>query len=207
MATPTSNRILRLSNFLVLMTCAGLVPAQAPQANEAPPPDLSGTWVLNERLSEDPREKMREQMRGRSGGGRKGGGMGGGPEGGMDPEKMRQRMQERERAVQRLVVSHSEPRLRIAFADGSERVVVTDNKKHRRESGIGDVETRAKWTRNGRLEITATTEDGRKVSEVYRYSSGENRLYVTVTAGGDGRLPKLSFKRVYDRAADGSLDD
>ena len=44
-------------------------------------PDFTGSWVINEELSENPRDKMRQSMGGgRSGGG--GSGMGGGGRGG-----------------------------------------------------------------------------------------------------------------------------
>jgi hypothetical protein len=189
-----------------------------PLAAGKEPPDLGGTWTLNERLSEDPREKMREARGGPSGGGMgggrgRGGGMGGGMGGGrempegMDPEAMKRRMQEAARASRTLMIAHEEPRLTIRFADGRERTLYTDGRKQTRESDFGDLETRAKWKKDGRLKVEATNEQGRKINEIYRCSSGEGRLYVTITMKGDGRMPDVTFDRVYDRAPDGAPDE
>jgi len=184
----------------------GLGLSQAALAADPPPIDLDGHWVLNERLSQGPPEPMQSgpggDHRGGPGGPPGGGGPGGAPPGGMDREQMRRRMQERERALRVLQIEQQGTRIRIRLADGSERVLVADNKRHRRESPVGDVETRARWTRGGTLIVTAITERNEKISEVYRHAPGEDRLHVTVTTDGGGNRPRLRFERVYDRAAD-----
>ncbi len=79
---------LGLISAALLLTAAG---APASGAGKTEPTDFTGTWQLNEELSENPREKMREAMSSRRGGGFGGpgggrgggfGGPGGGPGGG-----------------------------------------------------------------------------------------------------------------------------
>ena len=79
-----ANRIGQINITLILLLLAiGPLPISGNEKR----PDFTGTWQLNEELSEDPREKMREAMSqsrgsrggggGRGGGGRGGGGFGG----------------------------------------------------------------------------------------------------------------------------------
>jgi len=207
-----------------LLLCSLLLVAAGASADSTDKPNLSGSWTLNERLSENPRDKMRETMqqrggdmgRGMSGGtGGRGGGMGGGMGGGkggrgggvggadgMDPDAMRRRMEQLMRAAQSMVINHAEPTLSIRYDDGSERVIYTDGRVQEREGGIGYVETKAKWKKDGRLVVKATTEQGRRVKEIFQHSSGESRLYVTIELESDGRMPEVSFQRVYDLATE-----
>jgi hypothetical protein len=184
-------------------------------------PDLSGSWELNERLSENPRDKMRETMQQRGGGppggmggggrggGMGGGGRGGGPDGGIDPETMRRRGQELEQAARsmtiiqadpELTIIQADPELTIVYADGRERRLYADGREHRREGGTGEVETKTKWKKDGRLVVRSTTERGQEIKETFRHAPGESRLYVTTEVKGDGRMPGIEFERVYDRA-------
>jgi hypothetical protein len=187
---------------VVLLACQPAPPRAAER------PDLDGVWTLNEELSEDPREKMHEAMRsGRGkGGGRggpgggmgRGGGGGGGGRGGMgDPEQMRRRMEDRERAARRLEIRGADPGIVIRYADGSERTLFPDGKRHRRETGVGDLETTARWKSDGRLVVKARTERGQEIEETYEIEPYAHRLHVTVESAG-GRGPKFSFLRVYD---------
>ena len=52
---------------ILLLALALLLPAAAMAAGSERP-DFSGTWELNEELSENPREKMMEARGGRGGG-------------------------------------------------------------------------------------------------------------------------------------------
>lgn len=174
-------------------------------------PDLGGVWTLNEELSENPREKIFEMMKSRGGGGgggKGGGGMGGGGRGGggmggsggdmPDPEEMRRRIQELGDSVRTVEIIQEGPWITMRYADGRERKLQADGKKHLREGGIGDVETQAKWKNDGRLVVKLTTEQGRKIKETYRLGTGGVRMYVDVEIEGDGRAMQLKFRRVYD---------
>ena len=74
--------ILRTLGLALPILMLGVLLASASLAAEQP--DFSGTWKLNQELSENPRDKMMEGMskgRGGMGGGGMAGGMGGGGKG------------------------------------------------------------------------------------------------------------------------------
>jgi len=198
---------------MTLLYCGLLLPAVAGEGAE--PPDFSGSWQLNDDLSESPWEKMQAMMSerqagagamggrggGTGGGGKGGGGMGGGGGGDRpDPEELRRRMQELGSAVRTLQVARDGEQMSVLYADGRERLLITDGKKHKREVPRGDLETQTKWQKDGKLLVKAKTERGRKIKEIWSISPDYMQLFVTVHMKGDGGRPDMEFTRVYDRA-------
>jgi hypothetical protein len=193
---------------LLLLTAAGLAGDR---------PDFSGTWQLNRQLSDDPAKILRQEMERRraagtmGGAGARGGSMGGragsmGGPGGVgspeDPLAAAERLERVNRGAETIVIEQRGQEIRIRYADGRDRLLVTDGKKHLRESGIGDLQTKAKWKGGDKLLVKSKTEQGRQITETYEYSPHGTRLHVKVTVDGIGDGPSLRFERVYERILD-----
>ncbi len=166
--------------------------------------DFSGTWQLNEDLSEDPQSKMRERMESRRAGGmgpgggrmgRGGGSRGRGPGGG-DPGVTRDRMRRMEQGSETLTILHVEPQMMILTADDRERLIYTDGRKQMRTGGVGPVETRAKWKKD-KLIVRDRMETGRTITRTFFYLPQDPHLYVDTEI--EGRGPSFRLQRVYDR--------
>jgi hypothetical protein len=197
-------RILGLA--LPILTC-GVLLASASLAAEQP--DFSGAWKLNPELSENPRDKMSEGMskgRGGMGGGRGGGGMGGGMRGGGggrggDREGMQERFRDQEVRIQEITIVHEDPSLQFMYGDGSEHVFYTDGRMTE-DLEAGLLEARASWKKGKRIEIERDSPQGGLVTETYELSDDGSQLFVKTKMEGNGRMPKVTFQRVYDRVAD-----
>ena len=181
----------------------------APLLDAAERPDFSGTWRLNEDLSENPREKMREAMESRrrasgifdSGRGGRRGGRGDGGRGGAMGEGRQGR-----RAgllfgegADELTIRHDDPMLSITDASGRKRDFKTDGRTIEIEGERGNVEIRATWKKGERVEITTERERVSKVKETYELAPEGRQLIVTLRMEG-GRMPTFSCRRVYDAA-------
>ena len=118
-----------------------------------------------------------------------------------DREAMQRRMQEIGERVKTMAVEHDETTLTVVYADGEQRKLYLDGKKHYRETGRGDLETKSKWSGNREITVKATAENGRQFVEKWELAAEGGLLEVTVRIGGDGRRPGFSFKRVYQRRA------
>jgi hypothetical protein len=172
-----------------------------------PLPDLSGTWTLNESLSQDPRTMLREAA-GKmhpgegdgGGGGRRGGRRGGGngeapgAEGEEHPGGADFGLGARD-----LHISGTATELTLASADGREqRVLHADGQKRSEEKpGVGKVETQAQW-KDGALEVVTKGPKGRRKTEIFEMTHDRKKLYVLITLEGYGRMPAVTFRRVYD---------
>ena len=211
---PASTRTVAIVGGLLLLTAASLAGDR---------PDFSGTWQLNEQLSDDPIEVMRAEMQrrrasetmgsmgGRGGGGMSGGGMsssgmgGGGMGGGgaaghrEDPMAAAERLERINRGAEKIEITQQGSQIRIHYADGRERLFVTDGKKHLRESGVGDLQTKAKWKGDAKLVVKSTTEQRHEITEVYEFSPHRTRLHVTISVEGKSGGPSFRFERVYER--------
>jgi hypothetical protein len=167
-------------------------------------PDFSGTWLLNEELSDDAREKIREAIvaRRQQGMGEPGRGRPGGPGGGRGGwsrmGEMRDRMRKMEEGIQRLTIAQSASELTIRNAIDREFAILTDGSKRTREGAFGSVETHAKWKKRS-LVIIDEPEQGARVTRTYFYRRNDPHLYVMVKV--EGRGPVFEYQRVYDRAA------
>jgi len=210
---PTFTRAIAIVGGLLLLTAASLAGDR---------PDFSGTWQLNEQLSDDPIEVMRAEMQrrrasetmgsmggrgsGMSGGGMGSSGMGGGGRGGggaagqrEDPMAAAERLERMNRGAEKLEITQQGSEMRIRYADGRERLFVADGKKHLRESGVGDLQIKAKWKGDAKLVVRSTTEQRHEITEVYEFSPHRTRLHVTISVEGKSGGSSFRFKRVYER--------
>jgi hypothetical protein len=186
-------------------------------------PDLSGRWVLNKGVSDNPRDMMRggDSGGGRSGGGggmrsgRRGGfgggggggggrmGRGGGGGGGMSDEqraRMRQTMDLAFTAPASLEIASGDSSVTLS-ADGDKLALTTDGRKVHREpqaDGDGAVDIKARWQGND-LIVERSVSGGGKISEDYMRSVDGKQLYVIVNFDG-GRGRSITFRRIYDPA-------
>lgn len=210
---------LRAGAFAVLILCGALSGPMASAAS-ADRVDFTGSWQLDENLSEDPLAEMShvmdEQRRAREAAGDQGGmgggvvsgtatggGMGGGPvpvDDTLGRERMERRLEELGKRFEAMSVAHEGDKLTVRYADGQERILYTDGKKHYRESGIGDLETRTKWKGNREIVVKATLEDGRKITETWQLGPDDGFLYVKISMKGHGGVPSFDFKQVYKPA-------
>ena len=168
-------------------------------------PDFSGTWQLNEELSEDPRGQMKKKTGDRGG---RGGGRGGMREGGnrgtggqgRDPGGMQERLQSMKERIETLDIQHQDPELAIGFGDGTQRTLFTDGRKMEDNLESGVFEAKAKWKASSSVLFKAENAVGQKITETYELDASGQRLEVTTRIEGGDRRPDMSFKRVYDRA-------
>ncbi len=199
--------------MLVALAAVALSGSQPARSEEPEPrPDLSGTWVLNEELSEDPREKMQEAMseRGRGGGfsarggaggfGGRGGGGGFGSRGGGGGTRGRgdsadDKMRARAEAYETLTIQHQDPELLITLADDHQQELFTDGRKVETWRGTES----AKWQKDGALTVTTKSEQGKRKTS-WQLSEDSSRLTLTSELPGRGPMPSITFDRVYDRA-------
>jgi hypothetical protein len=178
-------------------------------------PDFSGTWKLNEDLSEDPRKKMQEAGGGRGGrgggmgrggggeggggfGGRGGMGGGGGRRGGGDSGERSgdgaMHLSETLAAQKVLTISHKDPQLVIADLNGRARTFFTDARKVEEERSEGTAKIQTKWKDQSIVVVTKL--GGREITDTYERAADGARLFLTTKMEG-GRAP-FSFRRVYE---------
>jgi hypothetical protein len=180
-------------------------------------PDLSGTWQINEDLSQTPQQAMRQATEslprgpqggrgGRGGPGRRGGGgfpggggggegFPGGPGGGPPPEE-RHGFEE---AAATMTIAWSAPQLTVTAGD-RKRVLWTDGRKVKEETPDGKaLKVRARWTDDGSLEVVTKMDNGLTRTEIFEMTHDGRRLFVLIGLEGRGPRP-IQFRRVYDRA-------
>ena len=188
-------------------------------------PDLSGSWTLNEAMSESGRDKMREKMANRRGGrdsgrggggfggppgggrgGGRGGGSGGGGRGGGFGGSGGRRGGDRggpmvaiDEGVDRMELVQTDDQLSITYSDDRLRILFTDGRKDKRTGAMGDIVTTAKWNQAGELVVKAKTQRG-KVTEIYKLDDEGERLLVDITI--DGPMGEITFHRTYDPTPD-----
>jgi hypothetical protein len=91
------------------------------------------------------------------------------------------------------------PQLTLTNADGTPlSVLYTDGRKQSEEKeGVGTVKTQAQW-KDGALEVVTKLPKGKKKTEIYEITHDRKRLYVLTTLEGFGKMPEVTFRRVYD---------
>ena len=189
-------------------------------------PNFSGTWQLNEELSEDPREKMREQRsrggfgrggagggfgrggagggfgRGGAGGGFGRGGAGGGSGGGQGQGQRQGRGggQGLGQGAERLEIVHDGASFSVTDAAERSRQVEIDGEVQALTSpNGGSIELSGEWKRGDRVELNMQRPERPAITETYELIADGARLYVDVEIESSGRRPALKFRRVYDR--------
>lgn len=190
-------RILILAAMLVL-------PAVASSAREkTPPPDLSGSWKFNDDVSWRLMQGMREREAGPRGGMRRPGGGGpppegeGGPGGPRRPRTARVEPPAFLADLDELTITQKDGAVTITDGSGRSRVLSTDGKKVRDDSGPGGPATvRASW-KDGALVVKVKPEKGPGRTESWVISNDRKRLFLTITLE-DG--PPFPMRRAYDLA-------
>jgi hypothetical protein len=217
---------------LALASLAALaLTAAAPLADAADAPatpQLAGNWKLNEKKSEDFREKM-EAMRGGGGGfhggygggagmggggwgghgggggyggGHRGGGPGGGPPGGGPEAEGRGGPPDSTRQAEMRWLMEPPAMLQIVQTDTA--VVLTDHGAPIQTLALtaaptaGGLRFDAQW-KSSKLEATRTNARGRKTSETFELKDGGKTLAIVTTIEGGPDRPPVEFKRVFDR--------
>lgn len=189
------------------------------------PPNLTGKWILNQKLSDDFAEVMKEaggggQERpqggggrgggggkgggGRGGGGRGGGGRGGGSRGGGDDQNADRQTQDQERLnraleeYSRLEIFHDGIELNVTNGLDITRLLYTDG----REMTI--------WTQRGEAKATATWQDQmlmvtwksgqESLSRVRKYTLSDEgqKLTLLETMHPPGQDQTIEITMVYD---------
>jgi hypothetical protein len=188
-------------------------------------PDLTGHWIYNSALSDNPRDQLGGDSSGeggRRGGfdGRRGGtGLGGGSFGGSSGDLgvggggwsgMNEEMRERMRQTIQLAfeppraLSISQTESTVSFVvDATDTLTLrTDGRKFKQKfQGAGDIENRARWEGSD-LIVDRSVSEGGKVVEDYLRSKDGKQLYVVVSfTGRRGRT--IQFRRIYDPAPPG----
>ena len=179
-------------------------------------PNLTGTWVLNTDLSENPQEELKENMRksGNSRGGKGMGGRGGGEHGGKGNGGRRGEGGSRNKSKSRqgslpqslhallkasevLELNHEEPLLTFITKEGQEKVY-TDFRSTSvsSSSDMNQKITIAGWENNV-LIVENTISAGRFIQQ-FKLNPSSGNLWVN-TQIITSRLPKpIQFNRVYE---------
>lgn len=202
--------------LLSLLLLSLTAPAVAIAGHQAVPQDLSGSWVLNEAMSENALDKMRElRSKGHTGNGGFGGppsgtgrgrtgtdSWGGGGRGrgshNREPEP-RGPLAAIDEGVEAIEIDYAGDEVSIRYADDRLRILLADGRKDKRTGPMGAVATTAKWNKKGELVVQSKADSGKTV-ELYKLDSNANRLLVDLTVAT--RMGTITFYRTYDRAAD-----
>jgi hypothetical protein len=154
---------------------------------EPTPDDFTGTWLLNDLESDDPREFF------------------GGPGQGDPslPGGNRQRVAERVSGILAAArvfrIEQTDSTVTIVLQDGTEVMLFPDNRQiERRVEGLGIVTTRARW-RGDNFQVVRKMEGGTPtLTTTYELGDEGRKLIVKFHMSSPGRSTK--FERVYDAA-------
>ena len=189
-------------------------------------PDLSGTWVLNRELSENPQEKINESrqqvgntrgnksMSDRRGDGQGGKGSGGkhsgiknnyagNKENGRRQESLPQELQAILKASETLELKHEEPLLTIITKDSQQRVYTDFRGTSVSVSGgMNQIITTAGWESD--VLVVESTMNGGRFIQQFNLNAESRQLWVS-TLISTSRLPKhIQFNRVYELLENGT---
>ncbi|MFQ5743727.1 MAG: hypothetical protein ACE5HV_09090 [Acidobacteriota bacterium] len=169
-------------------------------------PGFAGHWQLNEKLSDDPREKFIEAFRSRfggrggGGGGRGGGGGGRGGRGfggrGGPMQALTQQVFEGDSS---LVITYGEPELMFEYAGGRQRTLYTDGREVNMsgEDNPMDATIKASWE-GAKMVVVTTTSSGDRITETYELLADVRRLVLTAEVENQRLGEPITIRRVYD---------
>lgn len=188
--------------FFVLPASAGAVRAGQDTPVRDSTHALSGAWIRNAELSDDPATAMRGARGGGPEGRPGGGGRAMGGRSGRPPETEgdRARMSTVMASPDRLTLTIGSGHVIFVDADGMSQTFATTNREEKHYFGNQMAVTRTKWD-DGRLIREITFEGGVKRTETYVALAGEpRRLRLAIEVGG-ARLPReIKFQSTYDDA-------
>ena len=195
------------ASFTVIMSLALLILPRAVAAPFAETADLSGTWLLNYELSDDPRGNPvavgDDGRRGRGGGF---GGRNGRAGDGIDPEKLRKRMSGVREAFadlltapRRMTIVQQESESVLTYDDGRLVRLIPDGREHAGIAGQGiKVIRKTSWDA-GALRAEIRIESGPKLIHVLEPRLHGKQLVATTTVEPHGDNDGLELRRIYDR--------
>jgi hypothetical protein len=108
-----------------------------------------------------------------------------------------------------VTIAWSAPEMTLTYAGEQgerKRVLYTDGRKVKEERPDGrKIQTRARWTDSGSLEVVTRTDRGTR-TEIYELTNDGKRLYLLIGIEGRGPAP-LKIRRVYDRFEPSDTED
>lgn len=165
---------------------------QTPAASSDAHPSLAGTWQLNKKQSDDPREKMRE-MRNEQGNEGGGGGRWGGRRMGGGRQRQGQ-SSDMMKEFSQLTITQTTSTAKVTGESDRLLALYSSNTSHK--SGTEEDSAAAQWQQN-QLVVTTQTRMG-STTRSYELSPDGKQLYVT-TRIEDQRLSQpVVFRFVYD---------
>jgi len=188
------------------------VMASAAVAGTSSGVDLSGTWVLNQKLSDDPQAMWKQHNGSGGGGGHHGGGGGysgggggsygghhggGGVGGGPDPAHQHSGDFA---PAQKLTIIESGDKV-VMIPEGRDSVVVIpDGKEHERQTPAGVAKVEASWT-DVALQVKMTSPTGNEATRLYRINSdGRLEVVTQLPAPPNSNQKPLEIVMRYDEA-------
>lgn len=180
-----------------------------------PKPNLSGLWVLNEELSDDPKDKMKEfksgtdqgyrggsigpgsDRSGRGHGGR-GGRMGSGPrKGGMDSS--RTKMARVVHPARSIEIKHENPLMVIVDDQGRVKRLYTDNRGSSisASGGMNQQVSTAGWEKDELVVETTSVKNGRFIQR-YKLEAGGSRLSLVTEMAMQKATKIITIRTLYD---------
>ena len=187
---------------------------------EAAGHDLTGSWVLNEKLSDDfapPVDRSAARgggMRGGGMGGGRGGGMGGGmrggggPSGGSDPSEkdmdkrraeMREKMEEMKKKVARLNIFHEGLEFNVTDGLDITHLLYTDGRENTIWTDRGQVSAFAQWDGPTLVTRWRTKKDQPEHVRRFTLDPETDRLTVTESFSQPGSGQSINRTMVYER--------
>lgn len=194
-----------LAIMTLAMACLLIVALTLPFWAAGPEtPDFSGTWKLNKKESDNPREKLREAMpKGGPGLARGGVEIGGRPMG--DPRMGPPPGAEGPRGgpgmlepPERLEIEQDETKLSITDSRQVTRTFHTDGRKESVENERGDkIETSARWE-DADLVIETRMPRGGKMVQTYQMAKGGGQLVIITKLENERASEPIVLRSVYD---------
>jgi hypothetical protein len=156
-------------------------------AHAAEPPDLSGSWTLNSKLSQDLVEKIKIAT--------------GGDEALSKPDlgRMRNDLMELARRGETLEIEQRPGEVQMAYANDDVRIFYPGREHTRERPGMGKIKAAPHWEGES-LVIPQALPDGAKSVETYSLTDGGSRLAVMLKLEGKPLQEPLFARIVYDRA-------
>jgi hypothetical protein len=209
--------------YPIAATFVVLLLAMAGGALAAPPAaDLSGTWILNAEMSDDPQEELRKWVQARGVGGGAPAGTGAGDVGGGSYDVagggggrgmagigggLMAMMERFSQNTEKLTIAQSDPEVTITNAAGQSNMVFTDGRvvESTGEDG-GKTKVKTRWKKDKMIiDIDFPTRPNPAggtltPSLTMTYSLDKaGRMLLESTVGIGATVPPLSVERVYDR--------
>lgn len=197
------------------------LPATEISSKQQTKPDLSGTWILNKELSDNPQEKFKEikpragksgghGQSGKGSGGRRGGGKknsnSGGKGGGGGRGSLPQDLQQLLNASETLELKHEEPLLTIMTKDGQRQRVFTDFRGARisASGGMHQKVITAGWESD--VLVVEITTNSASLVQRYKLHTVSRQLWIRSVILISSIAKPVQFNRVYELAETKTLN-